>query len=106
VRTLLVPAAAVGLAVALYVSAGLIASALSTSVVWLLNLLIGSVVAAASAVESGPDRWSLVRSLGRASAALISNPAVTVTIFAVQGFAIVALVVLQRLLGSDRESFR
>lgn len=106
VRTLLVPAAAVGLAVALYFSAGLIASALSTSVVWLLNLLIGSVVAAATAVQSGPDGWSLLRSLGRASAALISNPAVTVTIFAVQGFAIVALVVLQRLLGSDRESFR
>jgi hypothetical protein len=106
VRRLLVPASAVGVLVALYFGAGVIASGLSAAVVWLLNLLIGGVVAAATAAQSDPDGWSLMRSLGRASAAVIANPAVTITIFAVQGFAIAALVLLQRLLGSDRESFR
>lgn len=106
VRTVLVPAAAVAVALVLYLSAGQIASALSATVVWLLNLLIGAVVTGATAVQSGPDGWTILTSLGRAVAAVIANPAVTVTIFAIQGVAIAALVVLQRLLGSDGESFR
>lgn len=105
-RTIVVPAAIGAGVVALYFSAGLIASGLTTAVVWLLNLVIGAVVATATAVQSGPDGWTIMSSLGRAAAAVISNPAVTVTIFAIQGFAITALIVLRRLLGSDRESFR
>ena len=106
VRRVLLPAAAVLLLVAGYFSAGLIGSVLSATVVWLLNLAIAGVVSGATTVQSGPDGWTLVSSLGRAAAAIIANPAVTITIFAVQAFAIAALVVLQRLLGSDRESFR
>ena len=106
VRRVVLPVAAAMLLVAGYFSAGLIGAALSTTVVWLLNVAIAGVVSGATAVQSGPDGWTIVSSLGRATAAIIANPAVTITIFAVQAFAIAALVVLQRLLGSDRESFR
>jgi hypothetical protein len=45
----------------------------------------------------------VVSSLGRASAAFIADPTVTITMLAIQGIAIAALVALRRLLGSDRE---
>jgi hypothetical protein len=106
VRTLGVPAAMVGCAAALYFSAGMLIAGLSAAVVWLLNLAVGAVVTIATAVQSGPDGWSVMSSLGRATAAVIANPAVTITIFAIQGFAIAALMVLRRLLDSDRESYR
>ena len=106
VRTIVVPALAVGLAVAVYFSAGMLVAGLSSAVVWLLNTVIGGVVTIVTAMQSGPDGWSILSSLGRAVAAVIANPVVTVTIFAIQGFAIAALIVLRRLLGSDRESFR
>ena len=106
VRRFLVPAAVVAVAAAVYFSAGMLASGFSAAIVWLLNLMVGGVVTVAGAAQSGPDGWSVMSSLGRAVAAIISNPAVTVTIFAIQGFAIAALILLQRLLGSDRESFR
>lgn len=106
IRTRVVPAAIAAGLIAFYFSAGLIGSALSTLVVWLLNLAIGTVVTTATAVQSGPDGWSIVTSLGRAAAAVISNPTVTVTVFAIQAFAITALIVLRRLLDADRESFR
>jgi hypothetical protein len=105
-RRILLPSAAAGLLVGGYVSAGWIVRAVSAAVVWTLNLLIGALVSGATAVQQGPDGWTVVTSVGRAAAAVIANPAVTITIFAVQAFAIAALVVLQRLLGSDRESFR
>ena len=106
VRTLLVPTMAAGVAAAVYFSAGALVSGLSAAAVWLLNMVIGGVVTMATAMQSGPDGWSVMSSLGRAAAAVIANPAVTVTIFAIQGFAIAALIVLRRLLDSDRESFR
>lgn len=106
IRTLLVPAVVVAGIAAVYFGSGLIASAFSATLVWLLDLLIGSVVWIANGMQSGPDGWTVMTSLGRAAAAVIANPAVTITILAIQGFAFAALLVLQRLLGSDRESFR
>ena len=104
VRTMLVPAAIAGLLAGLYFGAGWLGAAVSAAVVSAVNLMIGAVVAGAAAVEAGPDGWSVMTSLGRAAAATIANPAVTATNFAIQGFAITALIVLRRLLGSDRES--
>jgi len=46
-----------------------------------------------------------MESLGRAAAAFVADPKVTVAIFAIQAIAIGALIALRRLLGSDRESF-
>ena len=68
-----------------------------------LDLMIQAVVW----VATGPDLnlWSLLNSVGRASAAFISDPKVTVAMLAIQGIAIAALVALRRLLASDREFF-
>ena len=54
---------------------------------------------------NGPDSsvWSVLNSLGRAAAAFVLDPKVTIVMLTIQGIAITALVVLRRLLGSDRE---
>jgi hypothetical protein len=73
---------------------------------WVVSLLIDSIVGIAKNAETGVDLWSLARNLGRAAAAFMSSPAVTVSIILIQGIAMVALIALQRLLGSDREFYR
>lgn len=105
-KRMLVPLGAAGFATVAYFSASFVASAMSTTVVGLLELLVGAVVSVATSLEAGADVWTVVSNLGRAANAFIANPAVTVTILAVQGIAITALIALQRLLGSDGESFR
>jgi hypothetical protein len=89
-----------------YLSAGVIVSAASTALTGLLDLLIGTVVGAATSGQSGTSVWTVFTSLGRAAAAFASSPKVTVTILGIQAIAIAALVALQRLLGSDWESFK
>jgi hypothetical protein len=76
-------------------------SFISTALVAGLNGIIAAIVW----VATGPDLnlWSVISSLGRASAAFIADPTVTITMLAIQGIAIAALVALRRLLGSDRE---
>ncbi len=87
--------------VAAYFGAAPALSLLSTVLVATLDGLIQLIVL----VSSGPDlnAWSLLSSLGRASAAFIVDPKVTVIMLTIQGIAIAALVALRRLLGSDRE---
>ena len=89
-----------------YATAGLMMSAFSAIVVGALNLLVSAVVKVATTASAGGDLWSIAASLGRATAALLSSPSVTTTILALQGIAFAALIALQRLLRSDRESFR
>jgi hypothetical protein len=105
-RRVLVPIGAIALVSVGYASAGLVAAALSSMVVRLLDVMVAAVVTVATTVTAGTDAWTVVTSLGRAVGALIANPAVTATVLTIQGFAIVALLALQRLLRSDRESFR
>lgn len=87
--------------VAAYFGAAPALSLLSTVLVAALDGMIQLIVL----VSSGPDlnAWSLLSSLGRASAAFIVDPKVTVIMLTIQGIAIAALVALRRLLGSDRE---
>ena len=87
--------------VAAYFGAAPALSLLSSVLVAALNGMIQLIVL----VSSGPDlsAWSLLSSLGRASAAFIVDPKVTVIMLTIQGIAIAALVALRRLLGSDRE---
>jgi hypothetical protein len=89
-----------------YMTAGLIMGAFSAIVVGALNLLVSAVVKVATTVSGGGDAWTIAASLGRATAALLTSPSVTTTILALQGIAVAALIALQRLLRSDRESFR
>jgi hypothetical protein len=104
-RAAAIVAVAGGVALAWF-GAGLIGSIAATAIARLLNGVIGIVVGVATAGRSGTSVWSLFASLGRAAAAFAADPIVTVTILAIQGIAIAALVALQRLLGSDWESSR
>jgi hypothetical protein len=45
----------------------------------------------------------VLASMGRAAGAFVSDPKVTIVLLALQGIAIAAFIVLQRLLGSDAE---
>ena len=105
-RKVLVPLGAAAAAGLLWVSGGFLVSAMATAAMWAVDLLIVSVVGVARNAEAGLDLWSLARSLGRAAAAFMSSPAVTITIIAIQGVAMAALIALQRLLGSDGEFYR
>ncbi len=96
----------IGGAAAAYYGAGWLASALSTAFVGALNVLIGTVVSAATVIERGGDAWTVIGSLGRAAAAFVSDPRVTFMLIAIQGIAAAALFALQRLLGSDGETFK
>ncbi len=105
-RRVLVPLGVATTVTAVYFSAGFLGSVLSSMVVGLLDLLVGGVVGAANGVQTGSGLWSVLSSLGRAAGAFISSPTVTVTILLIHGIAISALLTLQRLLGTDGESFR
>jgi hypothetical protein len=93
--------AAVGALIGAAMAAPFAVSAISSVLVAVLNGIVAAIVW----VAAGPDLnfWSVLTSLGRASAAFIANPTVTITMLAIQGIAIAALVALRRLLGSDRE---
>ena len=101
-RRVLLPAASVAAVVLAYFCAGLMMSAFYAVIVKSLDLLIGAVVYVATTMRSGGDVWTLAGSLGKATAALLTNSQVTTTILALQGMAVAALVVLQRLLRSER----
>ena len=95
-----------GLAAALisaWFGGGLVVSAVSGALVASLDLLIGAVVWAATSQDA--NLWAVLGSIGRASAAFVSDPKVTLAMLAIQGVAIGALVALQRLLGSEREFY-
>jgi len=89
-----------------YFSAGFVVSLLSAAAARGLDALVALVVSVATSGRDGSGVWAVLTSLGRAAAAFAANPTVTVAIFAMQAVAIGALVALQRLLGSDGESFK
>lgn len=87
--------------IAAYFGAAPALSVVSTALVAALDATIQAIVW----VSTGPDLnvRAVLNSLGRASAAFIVDPRVTVIMLTIQGIAIAALVALRRLLGSDRE---
>jgi hypothetical protein len=87
--------------IAAYFGARPALSILSTAFVAALDLMIQATVW----VSTGPNLsfWSVLTGLGRASAAFIADPKVTVILLTIQGTAIAAFIALRRLLGSDRE---
>ena len=105
-RLIVAPVAAAVCITTIYLSAGVLVSGLSWLAVGALDLLIGVVVRIATSIPAGADVWTIVTTLGRAAATLLTTPAVTVTILAIQGIAIAAFVALQRLLRSDGELLR
>jgi hypothetical protein len=91
---------------AIYLGGDWILWALSALVVGGIDLLVRAIVGTVSALQGGADLWTIISALGRAAAAFVTDPKVTVIILALQGIAMAALVALQRLLGSDRESLK
>jgi dolichol kinase len=101
-RRVLLPVVSIVAVVLAYLCSGLMMSAFSAVVVKSLDLLIAAVVYVSTTMRSGGDAWTLAGSLGKATAALLTNPVVTTTILALQGMAVAALIGLQRLLRSER----
>jgi hypothetical protein len=104
-RTILGVSVAAG-AAGLYAGGGWALSAASTLLVTMLEVIVGTVVRTAVALQSGTDVWTVLANLGRAVAAFVADPSITVAIFAMQGLAMAALVALRRLLDPDRGSFK
>jgi len=98
--------AAVVTTAAVYFGAGWAVSFASTAFIGLLNMLVNAVVRGAFAVQTGAGVGSVLLSLGRAAAALAADSNVTFAMIAISAVAIAALLALQRLLGSDGESFQ
>jgi hypothetical protein len=91
-----------GLAAA-YFGAGPLVSAISATLVALLNFSIAAVVWFASGPDIRSGFWSVLTGLGRAAGAFVSDPRVTFVMLACQGIAVLALAALHRLLGRERE---
>jgi hypothetical protein len=93
-------------ALSVYFGAGLVVTGLSAIFSGLFDLFVGITVRTADGVQTGAGVWSILASLGRALGAFIAAPTVTFALIAIQGIAIAALVTLQRLLGSEEDSFK
>jgi hypothetical protein len=106
VRAGVVTGTVVGSIAAVYFGAGWAISFASAAFVGLLNLLIDAAVRGVVAFQTGADVWSVLASLGRAVAAMAADSNVILAMIAISAVAIAALLALQRLLGSDGESFQ
>jgi hypothetical protein len=106
VRAGMVASAVVAGTAAVYFGAGWAISVASAAFVGLLNVLIAGAVRGAVTFQAGASVWSVVESLGRAAAALAADSNVTFAMIAISAVAVAALLALQRLLGSDGESFQ
>ncbi|OFW05703.1 MAG: hypothetical protein A3H96_11650 [Acidobacteria bacterium RIFCSPLOWO2_02_FULL_67_36] len=92
--------------VSVYFGAGLLVSGLSAIFGKLFDVFVALTVRTADGVQAGAGAWNVLASLGRALGAFVADPAVTFGLIAIQGVAIAALVTLQRLLGSEEDSFK
>ena len=89
-----------------YFTAGAALSLMIRAVIWMFDALVGLVVTGAAGAETGASVWGVFASLGRAASAFVADPTVTFVLLVLQGLAILALITLQRLLGTDGESFK
>jgi hypothetical protein len=89
-----------------YFGGGLAAAGLSAALRLVFDVLVTATVSVANGMQAGTGLWGLLTSLGRAAAAFVREPVVTVAMLAMQGIAMVALVALQRYFGTDRESLK
>ena len=103
-RLILLWGSAIAGPIAIYFGAGFVMSMAAALLIGALNLLADTTVSLASA--SDWSVWSLFGSLGRALAAVMSDADVTIIVIAMHGIAFAALAALQRLLGSDTESYK
>ncbi|CAN5712134.1 hypothetical protein BH24ACI4_BH24ACI4_34050 [soil metagenome] len=105
-RRAVVAGALAGVATGLYTGGSWLLGMLPALLVGIIDILVALTVRVATGVHAGTDIWTVLASLGRAAAAFVADPTVTIVILAMQGIAMAALLGLQRLLGSDRESLK
>jgi hypothetical protein len=86
-----------------YFGAGPLFSVLSSALVASLNLLVALVVWFANGADVRSSLWSVMTGIGRAAAAFVADPRVTIAIVVFQVVAVAALAALHRLLGPERE---
>lgn len=106
VRRSVIAAGVAGGAVAAYFGASVLLTVISATFSRTFDLLIGLVVGMAGAAQTGAGVWSVLSGVGRAAVSFAADPSVTMMLFALQGIAVAALLALQRLLGTDEESFK
>jgi hypothetical protein len=87
----------------IYFGAGPLFSVLSSALVGSLNLLVAVVVWFANGADVRSSLWSVMTGIGRAAAAFVADPRVTIAIVVFQVVAVAALAALHRLLGPERE---
>jgi hypothetical protein len=104
IRRATIAAGAAVTAALVYVAGPWALKAIWTGFLGLIELLVAMTVRIAVGLQTGADVWSVLAGIGRAAAALVADPAITVVILAMQAIAMAALVGLRRLLESDRES--
>lgn len=90
--------------VAVYFGAGAAMSAAVTVLLGALDLLVRATVSLTTMNDW--NIWSLIGSLGRALAAIMSDADFTLVVIVMHGLAFAALIALQRLLGPDTESYK
>jgi ABC-type multidrug transport system permease subunit len=105
VRGGMLTGAVVASTAAVYFGAGWVISGASAAFIGLLNVLIAAAVHGAL-FQTGGGVSSVLASLARAAAALAADSNVTFAMIAISAVAVAALLALQRLLGSDKESFQ
>ena len=105
-RTGVLAGTAVAIGAAVYFGTGWAISLASAAFIAVLNMVIAATVRGAAAFQTGAGVWPVLASLGRAAAALAADPTVTFAMIVISAVAIAALLALQRLLGSDGESFQ
>ena len=103
VRRVLLWSGVPAIALAIYFGAGAALSAVSSAFVGALNLLVALVVWFANGPDVRTGVWSVLTGLGRAAAAFVADPRVTVAMLVFQVVAVAALAALHRLLGPGRE---
>jgi hypothetical protein len=86
-----------------YFGAGPLFSVLLNALVAGLNLLVAVVVWFANGADVRSSLWSALNGIGRAAAAFVADPRVTIAIVVFQVVAVAALAGLHRLLGPERE---
>ena len=106
VRTAVLSGTVAATVAAVYAGAGWAIGLVSAAFLGLLNLLVAAVVRTAEAFQTGAGVWGVLSSLGQATSAVAADTTVTFALIAISAVAIAALVALQRLLGSDEESFQ
>jgi len=90
-------------AAALYFLSGSLLALLSHALVASLNVLVSIVVWSASGPDVRSGLWSVLTAMGRAAAAFVADPRVTIAMLVFQVVAVAALTALHRLLGPERE---